>query len=260
MAGRRRPTTPPKKSFTASSLYNLVQESQNIVMYMCALQMLQRRLMAFSLARYEKLNSPTKNACVCCARAFFWKRKSCSDALPNQQDAGSPIYYMFTLDWKGEKKSHHSYMFLLSFFLRIIHFTLSLRLFLFSPEIYTGDIYEPAATFRVDRTLPSLSKLRNHEVSTLIETWQMVDGHWLNVSLIFPHVCMYCCTWCLPPDSTRPTLNTTFAFFPVSQFIQLVLRLLIMFLFRVAHNKLQYTANIYTFSSIEEDNGVSMQD
>lgn len=70
--GQKTANDPHKKVvLTASRLYNLVQESQNIVMYMFALQMLQRRLLAFSLARYEKLNSPTKNACVCCARAFF---------------------------------------------------------------------------------------------------------------------------------------------------------------------------------------------
>lgn len=79
----------------------------------------------------------------------------------------SSILYVYTRLKGRKKKSHHIYMFLLSFFAHYpFHFKSEIIFFFFSPEIHWRHLYTSAATFRVDRTLPSLSKLRNHEVST----------------------------------------------------------------------------------------------
>jgi hypothetical protein len=134
------------------------------------LQMLQRRLMAFSLARYEKLNSPTKNACVCVVPGLSFESENHVPPLCRTNKTLAVLYIICLHSTERvKKKSHHSYIFLLSIFAHNPFHFKSEIIFFFTRNIWRH-LCTRAATFRVDRTLPSLSKLRNHEVSTLIET------------------------------------------------------------------------------------------
>lgn len=144
MAGRRRPTTSQKKSLTASSLSNLVQESQNIVICARCNKCYRDALWRFpSLVMKNWILQQKMRMCVVPVLSFESENRVPPLCRTNKTLA---VLYIICLhsqtEWAKKKISSQLYMFWLSFFWRIIHFTLSLRLFFFRTK-YLATFMDP---------------------------------------------------------------------------------------------------------------------